>query len=77
MRFLDSLGRWARLAGLVGLAVGSLALQACTQASPGDRDAAIDAGADAAQPLDATVPDAQLPHDAQIVDARLWDVICE
>ncbi|MDY0003246.1 MAG: hypothetical protein RBU30_18240 [Polyangia bacterium] len=88
MAFMDSLQRWARLAGLLGLAAGSLVVQACTRDSPGVRDAAIDAAqqpdaagdaaAGDAAAGDATVSqDASAPQDAETLDARLWDVICE
>ncbi len=87
MAVIDTLRRWAQLAGLVGLAAGTVAIQACTRASPGQLD---DAGPDAAPSADAG-PDAGLPdadledadledadlEDAEAPDARLWDVMCE
>lgn len=78
MKLLDSLGRWARLASLVGLAAGSLLVQACTRESPGGGDASVDAAAPPdAHVEDARVPDAEVPRDADALDAQLWDVICE
>lgn len=78
MEVLDKLGRLAKLGGIIGLALGSLALTVCGGRTGDDRDGAtsqdaapMDAG------LDATSgPDAAGDASGQL-DAQLWDVICE
>ena len=86
MDLLDKLGRLVRLGGILGLALGSLAVTVCSDNSIGaDSDAtAQDAAGQvdgAAQPdsgVDGALPgDAQSPVDAEQPDARLWDVLCE
>ena len=77
VKLVDSLRRWATLAGLLGMAAGSLAIQACTRAAPGESDASMDASQAPDAALDASVQDSTVPQDAEMVDARLWDVMCE
>jgi hypothetical protein len=82
MSILSSLGRYARLASIVGLAAGATLLSFCTRTvgpDPGeeagihDAHVAPDAGPDASASPDATVP----ADAADRPDAKLWDVLCE
>ena len=89
MDVLNKLGRLVRLGGIVGLAVGTLALSVCTRsagnAPPGDldaetlQDAAVDAADDGATIDSDAGVDASSQTDAEVEqpDARLWDVLCE
>lgn len=82
MELVDALRRWTRLAGLLGMAAGSLMVQACTRASPGGRDGSVDAAVPPDAAVDARIEDsgaedATVSSDAEAVDAQLWDVICE
>lgn len=77
MEFMESIRRWACLAGLLGLAAGSVVLQTCTRASPGSPDGSTDSSTPPDAAVDAGIADAEPSRDAQTPDARLWDVICE
>lgn len=79
MDLLDKMGRLAKLCGIVGIALGSVAVAACggrtgdAQDGATSQDAAtLDAGVDATSDPDAT-PDGSTEQ----LDAQLWDVICE
>ncbi len=79
MGVFRKLGRLAQLGGIVGLALGSLALTVC-----GGRtgDPSVDAASSDAATLDAGVdaaadPDGALDGSSEQPDAQLWDVICE
>ncbi len=75
MALLERLGRVAKLGGILGLALGSLALTVCGgRTGPGGEDA----GAQDAAPVDASVDAAVDPDGSpDPLDAQLWDVICE
>lgn len=69
MAVIEKLSRWATLLGIVGVALGSLVIDACTDRSTGK------AQADASLP-DSSLPDAQMDAEP-LPDADLWDVVCE
>ncbi|MFH2006408.1 MAG: hypothetical protein ABI333_07475 [bacterium] len=84
MDVLNKLGRLIRLGGILGLALGALAVSVCSDSPGADGDAAtqdaagpVDAAAQPDGGVDGTVTDAQSSTDAELPDARLWDVLCE
>jgi len=79
MKVFERLGRLAKLGGIVGLALGSLALTVCGGRTGDRQDGAVsqdaassDAGVDAMSD-----PDAAQDGSSEQLDAQLWDVICE
>jgi len=91
MAYFDKIGRLVKLLGILGLSAGSLLVSACGGRSAGsgndnndfsdgstldgEVDANLDAEVDAGE--DASFKDADIHHDAEPPDAKLWDVICE
>jgi hypothetical protein len=79
MGVLHKMGRLVQLGGIVGLALGSLALTVCGGRTVGPAD---DAGSLDAQTVDGGVDatsesDGAFDGSSEQPDAQLWDVICE
>ncbi|MFH1438616.1 MAG: hypothetical protein ABIJ56_23105 [Pseudomonadota bacterium] len=85
MALIDKLGRLARLAGILGLSLGSLIVSACNGGTKldGESDGAEDVGdaaEDSVEDVDSDARDEEVtPGDAaeEEPDTDLWEVICE